>query len=176
MSIITRGLGGRLITQGYGGFLEAYIITITRDYWRQQIIDDVIAALGEIKVVNGYQTNAGASITRKFTPARLVSRFPHLSVCDGSEALELAVDSLVDSVFFINVFGVVESRWDPHKEMNKVIGDIKLALLTDPERGDTAHTTMVTDITADESLLVSENRSFFKVAVRVEYSHRIDRP
>jgi len=177
--IVIRGLGSNLIvTQGYGSLAPYIAEILLRDYIRQLLIDDVTAALQTISVANGYSTNAGRNIHRKFlTPSRIDrSRTPHLSVCDGGEHTEYGVDDTIESVFTIKLYGVVDDTRNPHKKMNKVIGDIKKALLFDQERNDLANSTMIVYSDADEGTLVSPTRSFFTVDCRINYSHTLTAP
>lgn len=75
---------------------------------RQQLIDGVVVALGQIQPANGYQTSVGAHVFawRKYelSPAEL----PALLVCDTTLTRDIQVIGSVDNVLTIEVVAVVE--------------------------------------------------------------------
>jgi hypothetical protein len=148
---------------------------------RENILEDIVTTLQGIDTRNDYYMDVrNSSVTRILKPYREVteSDLPMLIISDGSESFNYeTMGKRVTNFFSVIIRGIVEDQQNPSQELNKLIADVKKALLVDLRRGidsssqPNASNTKLIRIDTDEGLAFP--RAVFEMEILIEY-HTLD--
>ncbi len=144
--------------------------------YRTNILDNLITDLQGIDQRDGYYFNIGQdSVSKMLKSAQAItsSDLPMLFVSDGIETMVYEMGSRVGNHFNIIIRGIVEDENDPSSELNKLISDVKKAILADLKRGLDSNTypnagnTKILRISTDQGL--ASPRAIFEMEIEVVY-------
>jgi len=147
---------------------------------RNNILDNIVETLQAIDSRDGYNFDIrNESVTRMLKPWSEItmSDLPYLIVSDGSESYNYTgMGKRVTNFFTVIIRGIVEDNSNPSEELNKLIADVKKAILIDLTRGTTngernASNTMLIRTDTDQGM--ASPRAVFEMEIQVTY-HTLD--
>ena len=148
--------------------------------YRTNILENLVTSIQGINQNGGYYYNIeqdSVSKILKMIQAITSSDLPMLFVSDGEETMIYEMGSRVANHFNVIVRGIIEDAYDPSAEMNKLISDVKKAILADLKRGEdtngdpNASNTKILRISTDQGL--ASPRAIFEMEIEVLY-HTLD--
>jgi len=137
------------------------------DPQRKNILDNIVSTLESIQAGSTYHITP-ARVTRESTDYTEVNIFPVYVVVDGPESFTYFGKRVVNSfTVFIRLFDRGEQGFAISDKMNKMITDVKTALVQDVERGGYASNTEIISIESDEGWIAPYIASQF--TLRISY-------
>lgn len=132
------------------------------DVERENILDNIVTTLQGIQ--EGYAMPTGVSGTYNYTPVRVTRENVSWDECDWGYPTYVVLDGDENISYFgkraTNFFSVLlrcynkfEKGTDRSVKLNKMIKDVRTALLDDPSRGGYAANCLMTGISNDEGWL-----------------------
>lgn len=113
---------------------------------RDQILDNIVTTLKGITVAQGYQSDMG-HVHREVEIVSDVKRFPACFPIASDETPQQSdTDALMNAEWQIGLLLYVKERTNLSKECEKVVGDVRKAILTDETRGGLAIWTTIDKI------------------------------
>jgi len=131
---------------------------------REQIVENLVTTLGTIKKDNGYFNTVG-KISRNLSESSSINEYPALFVFEDLEEIEKAIDVGSKSFLTIEIYVFVEDTTDLKKQMNRMIADVKKALLTDRTRNDLAIDTWIPLVRNRGETLTIEGSCLLQVVI-----------
>jgi hypothetical protein len=137
---------------------------------RHQILDNVVTTLKKILVARGYALNV-VSVSREVEHWEDVSRFPALFVIADDEQPTLTdVTTLIQSDWTVGILGYVKHAKKLSDELEKIIGDVRKAILVDETRGGLAEWTTIKEIRVISTWL--KPIGIFEMDLGIQYRHQ----
>ncbi len=134
---------------------------------RDAILDNIESTLNAITQGETYNYTP-AKVTREALPFDAIDLYPTYLILDGPEGFAYFGKRIVNHfTVLIRCIHRSERGQDYSEKINKMIKDVRHALVQDVERGGTASNTIVTEIQTDEGWLVPI--CSVEISLRVEY-------
>ena len=140
---------------------------------RELILQDLISTLQSITTANGYALNV-QNVDRHIEHWEKVAEFPALFVVSGDERIEHKPGLTERANWSVGIVGYVKSEDQKSQEVEKLIGDVKKAVMVDTTRGGNATATTVDEI-RDLSVVLSPY-GIFEMDLTIIYHYEVSSP
>lgn len=135
---------------------------------RRLILLNIISALENISIANGYNTDVRYVSENLAVPSELsVSKFPALFAIDADEIFE--GKNQITSKLEIIINGYIKYSGDKNEKLDNLIDDVTKAVLSDRKRGCLANDTNILSITTDKG--TDKKFGYFEMRFSVTYLH-----
>lgn len=139
---------------------------------KEQIAQDLLDALGNIRVQGGYYTDAGLYVSRRRVPLGTWNTTHKAEVfvfCGKEAAAQACIGNSYQSRAEFMVIGYICDR-EPDRMAVLLEADIKKAVLTDPSRTSLAVSTELGETDTDYWELVQDDQAIVILPFHVTYS------
>lgn len=141
---------------------------------RNQIIEDILAAIKTISKANGFWFDVQENSVKDYLlPLDQIpsNNFPFISVVDGEADIERLYASRRDAETMDVAITIIikDQQLNLRRDINRILQDVRIKLLEDTTRGALARQTTVDAISTDEGILGFTDHAIAEITATVIY-------